>query len=459
MRVFAPLSCAVFFVVLVACTGASGDVTWDYYTTKDGLISNDVSSLYRAEDGTIWIGMQNDAGLNQYVDGNLLTWNSEDPWVPTGVSGICEDYLGRVWACSYEKGAVYMDHGAWHKGFYLSWYPALDPPDLLVCAGGGIDCVADGSLWAGFNAGIMRYDPMTGEGRQVGPTPPINAEIRLIFVDADGYVWYSLLDCGLVRMDQDGSVVRVYPNMEGRVCQSPDGTIWLGRCRLIKDDPSWYGVARLERDDFVSVSPPAGTFPAEPQFPIAVGKRGEIVAGTEYPVCYGVFTYDGAEWRYYEAPFASDSHSCTMYAVTVDNNDDIWVGTDQARAGLWVLHRNPGQPTVQVGISVDKARYAANDDMRVYLNVASEERETVDLYIAVQLPSGDLLFYPNLASSWFPYWPGLLLPAGTDVQGYELFSLTLPDLPAGTYRWYAACTHAGTTDFASNIASCEWQFE
>ena len=193
--------------------------------------------------------------------------------------------------------------------------------------------------------------------------------------------------------------------------------------------------------------------------PICVTNGGEIVAGTDDQDGCGIFIYDGARWEYHEAPFSGPGISDAIFTVMADRKDDIWMGTGRKGLGLWVLHRNPGQPTVQVGISVDKAQYAANDVMRAYLDVTCSESHTVDLYVAVQLPAGDLLFYPNLGSSWFPFWTGLLLLAGTEVPGYELFTLTLPELPAGTYRWFAACTHAGSMDLASNIASCDWQFE
>jgi len=126
-------------------------------------------------------------------------------------------------------------------------------------------------------------------------------------------------------------------------------------------------------------------------------------------------------------------------------------------SGVWVLDRDEDQSDVAVGLSTNASEYAAGDTMKVFLDVTSAQAQTVDLYVALQLPTGDMIFYPSLGISWSPYWPGLVLPAGTAVDNYELFSLTLPDLPAGTYRWFAACTYTGTMEFASNIAFCEWQ--
>jgi hypothetical protein len=59
-------------------------------------------------------------------------------------------------------------------------------------------------------------------------------------------------------------------------------------------------------------------------------------------------------------------------------------------------------------------------------------------------------------TDWTPFASNLELPAGLDLRDYELFTLTLPDLPEGTYQWHAALTDAGTMNFASNIACCPW---
>jgi len=97
--------------------------------------------------------------------------------------------------------------------------------------------------------------------------------------------------------------------------------------------------------------------------------------------------------------------------------------------------------------------------MTASLDLLNSMDRTVDLYVAIETPDGELLFYPGFGTSWSCFLPGLHIEAETAVENYQLFSLTVPDLPAGIYRWFAACTDAGTMDFASNIASCEWQFE
>jgi len=442
-------------LLLTLSVALSAEPVWEQFTTEDGLISSDVTALFEARDGSVWIGTFRD-GLNQYVDGEILTWDSGAGWVPNMVCDICDDAEGRIWASSRDKGCVYLENSLWEEGFYLlhSFWGAW--------AEGGIERAVDGRLWGGFYVGIMWHDPMSGVGEQVWSTPLVNGDPQdsrplHLFIDSTAAIWFQS-NRQMIKMDQDGNIIRTYPDRFGEIVESPDGTIWLGRWWDYTDPPDWSGVDRLDGDKFVSVSPPAGSFPAEPGWPIRVTAGGEIVSGSYGWGSCGIFIYDGAEWEYWETPFDSPDTPVPIWALMADRRGDIWVGTENIDRGLWVLRRGITESDVAVALSVNAIQYHLGDTMNAYLDIRSSVLRTVDLYVAIQLPAGDLLFYPSLGVSWSAYWPGLVLPAGTDVKGYRLFSLTLPDIPAGTYRWYAACTYAGTMEFASNIASCEWQF-
>jgi len=437
------LACEIAGMSICIAVPVTG-LEWEQFTTADGLLSNAVMSLFEADDGSVWIGLSvapwGTPGVNQYVDGEILTWDSGS-WAPTDVTGFCQDNMTRIWASSYERGCVFLELDLWNEGFYWS---ATDP----AFSNAGVKCDSKGRLWAGFLQGIVCYDPATDRSTKVWPTPSGGGDtsIRHLFIDAEDDIWFtcSAIPAPLIRMDQEGNELSSYP-INGQVCQSADGTFWLARFSG-RGDPDWFGVARLEGDEFVSVSPPAGSFPAEAAGPICITSRGEIVTGSHGWDSCGVFVYDGVNWQYNETPFDSPRTPIPITDLIADRNDDIWVGTTACDSGLWVLRRNQGQPDVAVGLSTNATEYAAADFMKVFLDIASAHSKTVDLYVAIELPSGDVVFYPSLGISWSEFWPGLLLPAGTDVENYELFSLTLPDLAAGTYRWFAACTHAGTTD-------------
>jgi len=452
--------CLAAGIMTCCIPGTVVGAEWEHYTTADGLISNDVTALFEANDGSIWIGPWVGAwgapGVNQYVNGEILTWDS-GAWAPSDVKGFCHDRMGRIWACSYNRGPVFLEHGLWKEGFY--W--GADEPAF---SNAGVKCDSEGRLWAGFLSGIMRHDPATNQSTKVWSAPPYgsgmdSSPIRFLFIDADDNIWFTCSDspAPLIRIDRLGNELSSYTGMWGEVCQAADGTIWLGR-GAHTNDGAWFGVGRLEGSQFVSVSPPSGSFPAEPAGPICISSRGEIITGSYGWNSCGVFIYDGVNWQYFETPFLSSDMPCPIHDVIVDRNGDIWIAVTAREPGLWVLHRDQSSSDIAVGLSTNQAEYTAGNPMSLSLDIASSQAMTVDLYVALELPSGGIIFYPSLDISWSALWPGLLLPAGTNAQDYELFNLTLPDLPAGTYRWFAACTHAGTMEFASNIASCEWEF-
>jgi len=278
--------------VLTLAIAVSGETTWKQYTVDDGLISNKVYSLFEANDGSIWIGTSGN-GLNQYVGGEILTWDSGTGWVPNKVYDICDDAMGRIWACSVDYGCVVMENGSWEEGFYLKH------PYMGIHAKGGIERAGDDRLWGGFYAGIMWYDPLSGAGEQVWSTPPPGGdgyedpEPHQLFIDSTGSIWFKS-NWQMIKMDQAGSILREYPPGKfGQIVEGPDGAIWLGRWLPNHHSADWFGVDRLDGDEFVSVSPPLGSFPAEPVGPICATDNGEVVTG-----CYnydsdstGVFIY------------------------------------------------------------------------------------------------------------------------------------------------------------------------
>ena len=171
----------------------------------------------------------------------------------------------------------------------------------------------------------------------------------------------------------------------------------------------------------------------------------------------------GAYWYDYEQRYRIDAWAPDVFVedMVVDYaTGDVWFASRNAGVGVLRGWFAPSGSPIFLGVATNRAEYTTNDSMRVTSQLVLEgEGETVDFYIALELPSGALLFYPSFWTEMTPFLSGVQIPADTHLENYELFSLRLPDLPAGTYRWFAACTHAGTMEFASNIASCEWEFE
>ncbi|MCD6327056.1 hypothetical protein J7M28_05840, partial [bacterium] len=180
----------VSLVALLMLSNTSTAVVWENFTEADGLIDNCASSVHEAADGSIWIGTCG-VGLNQYIDGELLTWDQGTSWLPDDILGICEDAQGAIWCLSYNEGCGFLEAGIWQEGFTLDW----DIVPGLQWAAGGISCGPDGRLWAGFAEGIKWYDPETGQGQKVWTSPRYDyADFggipHFLCVTSAGRIWF-----------------------------------------------------------------------------------------------------------------------------------------------------------------------------------------------------------------------------------------------------------------------------
>ena len=458
----------VTVVGLLVLSVWSAAVEWQQYTMADGLNNDDVLSLYESADGSIWIGCHWDnythgLGLNQYIAGEVLTWDKGDDFWPAHVYGICEDALGTIWCnSSMMHGCGFLEGGIWHTGFVdvLRWRTKS-----------GIVLGPNGRLWAGFGGGIVWHDPVTGQTAQVWESPWLaypwqHVLPRYLFVSSDGHIWFSFykypdrVPC-IYEIDDTGDVLRTFLWRYGTLAESPDGTIWLGRIGIGEYEPELArGIERLEGDEFVDAGPPDG-YPAHGHGPIFISSNGELVCAGQCDIETGVsgiaiLTFDGVNWAYYPCPF----ESVWIEDVLIHSRGDIWValsGTPYHDRGVWVLKRQA--PPIFIGVQVEPASVSGPTSQRVFISMHNSEARTVDLYVALEAPNGAMYFYPGFGVAYVPFLTGINIPAETHIENYELFTISLPELPSGTYRWYSAFTHAGTMNFASNIASCEWQVE
>jgi len=114
-------------------------------------------------------------------------------------------------------------------------------------------------------------------------------------------------------------------------------------------------------------------------------------------------------------------------------------------------------PELSVSLILNGETYHQGDRHIVWITCKNTGAGvSADLYVALMLPSGTLLYYPSfsevptalLASFWWY--------SDFEVISYELLSEVLPLLAEGQYIWYAAYTKPGTMEFMADIASAEW---
>ncbi|MBN1591820.1 MAG: hypothetical protein JW941_01065, partial [Candidatus Coatesbacteria bacterium] len=208
----------------------------------------------------------------------------------------------------------------------------------------------------------------------------------------------------------------------------------------------------VDDDEFMKISIPG--FAEQPINDIDTGPNCAAIVGGDSDQ---IALFDGDNWVVY-GPSDDSFPISDLLCTAIDHSGIIWVGTPED--GLWRLDTDAGSSiSTQLSIVTDRKKYSGGE-MRVSIDLTQEGKsKTADFYLAAELPSGDLLFYPGFVSKMTPFLTEVEIPADTHIEDYELLNLTLPFLSPGTYHWHVACMNAGTTEFGSNIASCEWQFE
>ena len=420
------------------------------YTEEDGLGGSLVEWVGVESDGTKWFGYSSPSkGVTRFDEMNWDTF-------PLGQSftDMTLDSHGRVWvALLFTPGFAYLENGHFHL------LPHVVP--TIKCAS-AVMLDPQGNLWGGgYGGGVSRGDiSFVGQCRNVcqqgmGWTFWETDGIPLRFdLDLQGRVWLAGL-YGLFRQSLDGKTWEqigeidqngVYNYYEVLVSQT--GRVWVSR--------------RLNREAgplsvFYSDDAPDYLKWEQLDFPILLESGANILnsvamsEGVWFRYQDGAMCYHDLDWRLF--PF----HTHVVCAAEDGTTGDVWFGTND---GVYVMRGGPDAwPPVWVELEpgVEESRGA-----QAFTLTGEAEFQmdlSLDLYLAVQLPDGTILYAPNWTPSMTPSASSVDVPIGLTLEGYPILELDFTAVPTGTYRWYAAFKHAGTMDFASNIASCEWKVE
>ena len=305
---------------------------------------------------------------------------------------------------------------------------------------------------------VSQTNGMTGQHTGLmSPTGPPQA----FATGSDGRVWFITTGyrggsrlCGSVQNDPGAiNFQRFIPEPKRNYVDlaiSDTGRVW-----LISNDynPATGGNTRpvlVYSDDMLNWS--VLEYPQPPE-PVTSGKCVTLVGdeGAWFAFSEGVFWYDYARWRWIDIGVAVND-------IAVDEaTGDVWFATLD---GAYVMRGGPeAWPPVWIELEAGVDEAGGAEAFSLFGSAEFQMDLNLDLYVAVQLPGGDLLFAPDWSPTMSPLVPGLEVPIGLNIEDMPLVTVDTAGMPAGMYRWFAACTHAGTTDFVSNIASCEWQFE
>ncbi len=127
--------------------------------------------------------------------------------------------------------------------------------------------------------------------------------------------------------------------------------------------------------------------------------------------------------------------------------------------GKWDVFVHDLTPAPSLGVSLDQASFRAGETIRLWATVAPGPAPvTADVYVAVQLPDGTLLFLQG-DESIVPVLQPIVSKWPISAFSGQIFAYTFGGgEPIGNYAWLATFTEPGTLNFIGPIVSAPFIF-
>ena len=290
---------------------SGGLLRWDgadRFETVDTPFSVAPRNLGRDAEGNFWISTTG-AGLWCMRDIGTRLVGPEDG-IPGGTTkSVTIDRHGALWAALPLRGVVRLEPGS------STWQVIV--PDQRGDSSDAWSVMASraGPVWIGSLGVLMRWD----DG--VMTTYPEHANVRGLFEDSRGGVWFSTRQSGIVRW-QDGLFETVVPADVTRgsavlgFAVTPDGALHFGL--------GGGGVLTL-RDGHATLHTTRDGLPSDEVRALLVDSAGRLWAGLRSG---GISVYHEGRWR--RSDRVSETTQDLVSALALDRSGRLWIGTQSA---------------------------------------------------------------------------------------------------------------------------------
>lgn len=203
--------------------------------------SNEISTIFTASDGTVWLGYTNafskfnpgDHSFHHYVSGA-----GDMPY--TGrISSFTQTENGDIWAATQETGLLRIEHGTDHFSVYS--HNRDDPKSISSDWLWSITTDREDNIWvASADAGISRFDPRTFSATNfynldLDSSSLSSNQTSDVFEDRDGNIWIATSEGLNLFVPKTNSFIRYTAYNSGlpedlviSVYQSREGKYWVG---------------------------------------------------------------------------------------------------------------------------------------------------------------------------------------------------------------------------------------
>ncbi|WP_333863927.1 two-component regulator propeller domain-containing protein [Sphingobacterium sp.] len=317
--------------------GQNHPVTFQRYSSKDGLSSNTIYSIYRDSYGFLWLGTED--GLNRF-DGrqyNVYRYdaNQENSLMANHISALCEDKKGRIWIGTNGGGLSYYDREADR----IRSYNLTPDGKWLSTAINAIDTDANGNIWVASYGALYILD-VNNLQKKMDPTYRRIVETfagkvtSCVFRDRQNNMWVSS-ENGIFRLSADFKTIKrfeVLSEQEGygngievsSIVEDDKGRIWIGSMLGLK----YLSPGDSQFNKFISKQG-NGALSSPRIYTLCHNQKQDLWIGTDNGL--DVLNTNNFTVRTFK-PDPSNVHSLShksIRSIFVDNSGIYWIGTFQ----------------------------------------------------------------------------------------------------------------------------------
>jgi len=195
------------------------DGKFSVFGTPEGLSGNYTGNVLQAQDGTMWIGADNNGLDHLLTDGRVEVWNQRQGLPNQAVYSILQRRDGSLWV-GFQRGTI-----AEIRNGHVSVWRDPQASDTSINA---LYEDRGGRLWVGsFGRGLAQFE--RGVFRHVTDSGRISGIVQT----RDGALWMGLDGDGVERLQQ-GTVTHwttatgLHSNHVMSLYADPDGSVWVG---------------------------------------------------------------------------------------------------------------------------------------------------------------------------------------------------------------------------------------
>lgn len=286
---------------MCATAGAQDDVTW--FNTRNGLLADYVKDYAICADSQnrIWVG--HDSGLSCYDNSMWTTYTDADGLLPKQIFSVAADREDGVWF-----GTVGGIH-SYHDGEF-TFYPLISDEYPVTYIVYSIAADSENVLWLGTQYGVVTF---------------VDGAVRDVFTDANSGLYNNYINSlALDHLDRKWFVSDSPFDNSITLLQDGEWTVFNYKQGVVSHQ--LYSIIETPSHE-MWVTTDSNILAFDGVFWSAKGSMSykDLAPAPDGLVWTSLARYyDGTSWNIHPA---ADQFTSFPSAVTVDHNNNVWIGT------------------------------------------------------------------------------------------------------------------------------------